>query len=416
MIGTGVFTSLGFQLINIQSEFVIMLLWIFGGIIAICGALCYAELCAMMPRSGGEYHLLRETWNPAIGFLAGWVSITVGFSAPVAIAAKALGHYAGESLGIAQPAWISVAVVILVTLIHLGHLRYTSGFQILFTSFKIILILILIIVTFVLTRSRPMSLTPQPGDLQTLFGSDFAVSLLYVTYSYTGWNAAAYIAGEIRNPQRNLPLAMLIGTAVVTVLYVCLNLAFLKAAPIDALQGQEDVGRIAAIQLFGLKGGNLMGLLIALGLLSSISSMTWAGPRVAAVMGEDYPKLKPLAQRNCYHIPWIALLLQSSLVIILCLTVDLDQLMRYIQAILTLSSLLVVIGVFHLRRKRPNAYRPIRVPLYPLPLILFGGMSAYILVYYLINKTSESLWGFLTLVLGYALYRIVGKTQSPDPN
>ena len=144
--------------------------------------------------------------------------------------------------------------------------------------------------------------------------------------------------------------------------------------------------------------------------------MTWAGPRVAAVMGEDYPKLKPLAQRNCYHIPWIALLLQSSLVIILCLTVDLDQLMRYIQAILTLSSLLVVIGVFHLRRKRPNAYRPIRVPLYPLPLILFGGMSAYILVYYLINKTSESLWGFLTLVLGYALYRIVGKTQSPDPN
>jgi len=414
MIGTGVFTSLGFQLVNIQSGFVIMTLWIFGGIIAICGALCYAELCAMMPRSGGEYHLLRETWHPALGFMAGWVSITVGFSAPVAIAAKALGTYAGESLGISQPAWISVSVVIVITMIHLGHLRYTSGFQIIFTSFKIALILTLIIATYILTRSNTFSLSPQTGDFQTLIGADFAVSLLYVTYSYTGWNAAAYIAGEIRNPQRNLPLAMLIGTSVVTILYVFLNLSFLKAAPIEALQGQEDVGRVAAINLFGNKGGNIMGLLIAFGLLSSISSMTWAGPRVAAVMGEDHPKLQILSRRNRYHIPWIALLLQSILVIILCLTVDLDQLMRYIQAILTLSSLLVVLGVFYLRRKKPNAHRPIRVPLYPLPLILFGGMSAYILLYYMINKTTESLLGFLTLGLGYVVYRFAGKPRASD--
>ena len=410
MIGTGVFTSLGFQLVTIQSEFVIMLLWIFGGVIAISGALCYAELCTMMPRSGGEYHLLRETWHPAMGFLAGWISITVGFSAPVAIAAKALGHYAGESLGITHPDWISVSVVVLVTTIHLGHLRYTSGFQILFTSFKIALILILIVVTFVLTRSSTLSLTPHPGDFQTLLGADFAVSLLYVTYSYTGWNAAAYIAGEIRNPQRNLPLAMLIGTAVVTVLYVCLNLAFLKAAPMDALEGKEDVGRIAASYLFGTRGGNLMGLLIAFGLFSSISSMTWAGPRVAAVMGEDYSNLRLLARRNRYHIPWIALLLQAIIVIALCLTVDLDQLMRYIQAILTLSSLLVVIGVFHLRRTRPDATRPIRVPLYPFPLILFAGMSVYILFYYLITNTTESLMGFFTLALGYVVYRFSRKS------
>ncbi len=413
MIGTGVFTSLGFQLISIQSEFVIMLLWICGGIIAISGALCYAELCAMMPRSGGEYHLLRETWHPALGFLAGWVSITVGFSAPVAIAAKALGFYAGEALGIAQPGWISIAVVVLVTAIHLGHLRYTSRFQITFTAFKIILIIVLIVAIFILTRSNNLSLSPRENDLQTLFGADFAVSLLYVTYSYTGWNAAAYIAGEIRNPQRNLPLAMIIGTIIVTVLYVLLNLAFLKAAPIDALKGQEDIGRIAAIHTFGTRGGNLMGLLIALGLLSSISSMIWAGPRVAAVMGEDYPKLHPLAKRNRYHIPWIALLVQAAIIIILCLTVDLDQLMRYIQAILTLSSLLVVIGVFHLRRKRPDAIRPVRVPLYPLPLILFAGMNAYMLIYYLVNKTTESLLGFLTLALGYIVYRYTGKTQSP---
>jgi len=412
MIGTGVFTSLGFQLVAIQSEFLIMTLWIFGGIIAISGALCYAELCTMMPRSGGEYHLLRETWHPAMGFLAGWISITVGFSAPVAIAAKALGLYAGESLGVTHPAWISVSVVVIITAIHLGNLRYTSGFQIIFTSFKIALILILIVATFVLTRSKPLSLAPQPNDFRTLFGADFAVSLLYVTYSYTGWNAAAYIAGEIRNPQRNLPLAMLIGTVVVTILYVCLNLAFLKAAPIDALQGQEDVGRIAAIHLFGIKGGNLMGLLIAFGLLSSISSMTWTGPRVAAVMGEDYTNLHLLARRNRYHIPWIALLFQSTIVIVLCLTVDLDQLMRYIQAILTLSSLLVIAGVFHLRRTRPDATRTIRVPLYPLPLIIFAGMSIYMLLYYFITKPFESLMGLLTLVLGYGLYCFSRKTQS----
>jgi len=415
MIGTGVFTSLGFQLVSIQSEFVIMLLWVFGGVIAISGALCYAELCAMMPRSGGEYHLLRETWHPAMGFLAGWVSITVGFAAPVAIAAKALAYYAAESLNVSHPDWISVAAVILITAIHLGHLKYTSGFQIIFTTFKVLLILILIFFAFTLP-SRSLSISPQPGDLRTLFGSDFAVSLLYVTYSYTGWNAAAYIAGEIRNPQRNLPLAMLIGTTVVTILYVCLNLAFLKAAPIEALKGQEDVGRIAAIQLFGLKGGNLMGLMIAIGLLSSISSMTWAGPRVAAVMGEDFEKLSPLARKNRYHIPWIALLLQSGIVIVLCLTVDLDQLMRYIQAILTLSSLLVVIGVFHLRRTKPNAIRPIRIPLYPLPLIIFATMNLYMLIYYLITKTTESLSGFLTLGLGYAVYRLAGKAKSPSTN
>lgn len=412
MIGTGVFTSLGFQLISIESPFAIMLLWIFGGIIAISGALCYAELCAMMPRSGGEYHLLRETWHPAVGFLAGWISITVGFAAPVAIAAKALGQYAGQSLGIAHPAWISVLAVILITIIHLGHLRHISRFQIIFTSFKILLVISLIAASFFSAQSTELSLSPQPGDLQTLFGADFAVSLLYVTYSYTGWNAAAYIAGEIRNPQRNLPLAMLLGTCIVTVLYVLLNLAFLKAAPIDALKGQQDVGRIAAIHLFGNRGGNLMGLLIALGLLSSISSMTWAGPRVAAVMGEDYQKLSPLAKRNRYHIPSLALLIQSAIVIILCLTVDLDQLMRYIQAILTLSSLLVVFGVIHLRHKKPNAQRPIRIPLYPLPLILFAAMNSYMLVYYLIYKTNESLLGFLTLALGYIVYRLVGKPRT----
>lgn len=413
MIGTGVFTSLGFQLVGIQSPFLIMLLWALGGLIAISGALCYAELCAMMPRSGGEYHLLRETWHPAIGFLAGWVSITVGFAAPIAIAAKALATYAGESLGLSHTAWIPVAVVLAVTAIHLGHLRYTSGFQLAATSFKIILILILICAAFILTRPNPLTLAPQPGDLQSLFGSDFAVSLLYVTYSYTGWNAAAYIAGEIRNPQRNLPLAMLIGAGFVTILYVLLNLAFMKAAPIDALRGQEDIGRIAATHLLGSKGGNMMGLLIAFGLLSSISSMTWAGPRVAAVMGEDFSGLRPLARRNRYHIPWLSLSLQSAIVIVLCLTVDLDQLMRYIQAILTLSSLLVVGGVFHLRRTRPNAVRPIRVPLYPLPLLVFGGMSVYMLVFYLLNKTTESLLGFLTLALGYVVYRLAGKASPP---
>lgn len=412
MIGTGVFTSLGFQLMGIQSPFLIMLLWIFGGLIAISGALCYAELCAMMPRSGGEYHLLRETWHPVMGFLAGWISITVGFSAPIAIAAKALARYAGESLGLSNSTWIAVAVVLLVSAIHLGHLRYTSGFQIIFTLFKIALILILIITTFILTRSTPISLTPQSGDLQTMFGASFAVSLLYVTYSYTGWNAAAYIAGEIHNPQRNLPLAMLIGTSVVTILYVCLNLAFLKAAPIEELQGQEDVGRVAASHLLGTRGGNAMGLLISFGLLSSISSMTWAGPRVAAVMGEDFPRLRILKRKNRYHIPWIALLVQTAIVLVLCMTVDLDQLMRYIQAILTASSLLVVLGVFHLRKKMPDATRPIRVPLYPLPLILFAGMNIYMLIYYLITKTSESLLGLLTLLLGYLVYRFSGKTQS----
>ena len=406
MIGTGVFTCLGFQVGGLPSPFAIMALWVVGGICALCGALAYAELAATLPRSGGEYHFLSQIYHPAVGFLAGWLSITAGFAVPVALAAMAFGKYFGAVLPGFPPQLLSLGVVCLVTLAHLGSTRLSSIFQDTATSLKILLILLLIGAGFLLPVPQVASFMPVKGDLALIGGNSFAISLIFVMYAYSGWNGCVYIVGEMRKPARNVPLALVSGTLFVTVLYVSLNAMFLRVAPMFELAGQLDVGHVAATKIFGELGGRLMSGVIGLGLISAISAMTWIGPRVSATMGEDCKALSWLARRCPQGSPRLALLVQSLIVVVLLLTATFERALTYLQFSLTLMSFLAVLGVIVLRIRHPNLPRSYRMWGYPLTPLIFLGISLWMMWHVLWASPLESLAGLVTLAAGLVIYCI----------
>ncbi len=409
IIGTGIFTSLGFQLRDIQSGFALLMLWVVGGIAALCGALCYGELAAALPRSGGEYHFLSEIYHPALGFMAGFVSATVGFGAPVALAAMAFGTYFNGVFGVGSPVVLSFVVVWIVTMFHLGNLQVGSAFQNVSTLVKLLLIGALIGAGFFVPSRQPISFLPARGDITSIISGSFAVALVYVMYSYSGWNAAAYITSEIKRPEKNVPRSLLAGTGLVIVIYILLNAVFLATTPADELKGQLQVALIAGKHIFGEEGGRFAGAVICLGLVAAISSMTWIGPRVTMSMGEDHWLLRLLGRKNKNGIPTNAILLQLLIVNLLLLTQSFEDVVRYTQFSLLLCSLLAVLGVIVLRFARPGLRRPYRVWFYPIPPVLFSLITIWMMFYLLRSHTAESLAGLGTAVLGLLLYICAGK-------
>jgi len=404
IIGTGIFTSLGFQLVDIQSGFPLLMLWIIGGLAALCGALCYSELSAALPRSGGEYHFLSQIYHPALGFMAGFVSATVGFAAPIALAAMAFGKYFVGVFGLGSPVLLSFVVVWVVTAFHLGSLQVGSAFQNLSTLVKLLLIGALIATGLFVHTKQPISFLPGPGGGISIFGAPFAVALVYVMYSYSGWNAAAYITGEIKKPEKNVPRSLLVGTGIVIVIYVLLNAVFLATTPVQEMKGQLQVALIAGKHIFGTDGGRVAGAVICLGLVSAISSMTWIGPRVSMSMGEDHWLLRMLGRKNPHGIPTNAIVLQLLIVNLLLLTRSFESVVQYTQFSLLLCSLFTVVGVMVLRATRPKLARPYRVWAYPLPPIIFAVITLWMMFYLLLSKTIESLAGLATAFVGVLLY------------
>ncbi len=404
IIGTGIFTSLGFQLADIRSGFALLMLWVFGGVAALCGALCYGELSAALPRSGGEYHFLSQIYHPALGFMAGFISATVGFAAPIALAAMAFGKYLNGVLGFGSPVILSFAVVWLVALFHLKNLRVGSAFQNLWTIVKLLLIGALITAGSLVEPKQELTFLPQPGDTMSIFSGAFAVALVYVMYSYSGWNASSYIIGEIKKPEKNVPRSLLAGTLVVVAAYVLVNAIFLATTPQEEMRGQLEVGLIAGKHIFGTNGGRVAGLVICLGLVSAISSMTWIGPRVSMSMGEDHWWLRLLGRRNPHGIPSNAMVLQLLIVNLLLLTRSFESVVQYTQFSLLLCSLFTVLGVMVLRARRPEIARPYRAWAYPLPPIIFAVITLWMMFYLLRWKTTESLAGLMTALVGLLLY------------
>ena len=402
MVGTGVFTSLGFQLAEIPSRPAIMLLWLLGGVLSLCGALCYAELSAALPRSGGEYHFLGRIYHPALGFMAGLVSVVVGFAAPCALAAMAFGSYLnGVAPGI-SPLAASCAVVVVVTAFHLRTLALSSVFQIVFTALKIALVVFLSVALLGGPASEP---TPASPWFDYVFSAPFAVSLMYTLYAYSGWNAATYVLGEVRAPSTVIPRALAAGTLLVTVLYLALNYAFLRAAPAQLMQGELNVAQIAAGAVFGDAGGKMVAAIISAGLVSALSAMIWAGPRVAMVLAEDHPRFFGVfRRRNAEGIPVPAVIAQSVLTIMLLLTATFEQVLVYTQLALLACGFLVVLGLMILRWREPSLPRPFRVPLYPLTPILFLAISAFAIIYTAVSRPFEAFCGAITMLLCLLLY------------
>ncbi len=417
MVGTGIFTSLGFQVGDLPTGFSILMLWLVGGVCALCGALSYAELGAALPRSGGEYHFLGTIYHPAVGFLAGWVSATVGFAAPVALAAMAFGKYlAGAvpglpSLGVPPETWLAFAVVLVVTLVLVRDVKLGSVFQDASTLLKVALIVVVIAVGVLATHVQPVSFFPAKGDGHLIASAPFAVSLVYVMYAYTGWNASTYIVGEVRNPARSIPLSVGIGTGIVMVLYLAVNAVFLRTTPMDELRGKVEVGLVAGAHLFGASGGKIMAGLICAGLVSSVSAMMWIGPRVTLAMGQDLAALRPLARTNARGIPVAATLLQFAIVVVLLLTASFEKVLTYVQFSLQLCSFLTVLGVIVLRRTRPDLLRPYKTWGYPVTPIVFLAISAWMLVHILRSNPRESGAGLATLLIGLVIYAVSPKRK-----
>jgi len=406
MIGIGVFTSLGFQVLGLNTGFPLLLLWVIGGIVALCGALSYAELAAAFPRSGGEYNFLTRIYHPALGFLAGWVSATVGFAAPVALAAVALGSYANGVVPGLPPLVTGLAVVWLVTIVHLRGIEQGSLFQTLSTLVKVGLILAFIVVGFTLGEPQPISFAPASGDLSQIFGAAFGISLVFVMFSYSGWNAATYIASEVDDPARTLPKALMFGTLIVLVLYVLLNAVFLYTTPIAKLAGQLEVGLVAGQAIFGEQGGKLAAALICIGLVSSISAMMWIGPRVTMVMGEDFPLLRLFSRKSASGVPHTAILFQCAMVHVLVLTQSFEAILDFIQVSLLACSFMVVAGVIVLRFTQPDLPRPYRTWGYPLTPAIFLAVTAFMMYYLFAERPGHALAGFGWMLLGLALYAV----------
>jgi len=412
IIGTGIFTSLGFQLADIQSGFPLLMLWVIGGIAALCGALCYGELSAALPRSGGEYHFLSQIYHPALGFMAGFVSATVGFAAPIALAGMAFGTYFRGVFDFGSPVLLSFAIVWAVALFHLGNLRLGGVFQNLWTIVKLLLIGALITAGFIVEPKQGITFWPQAGDTMSIFSGAFAVALVYVMYSYSGWNASSYIISEVKRPEKNVPRSLLAGTFIVIAAYVLLNAVFLATTPQQEMRGQIEVGLIAGKHIFGANGGRLVGAVICLGLVSTVSSMTWIGPRVTMSMGEDHWLLRLLGRKNKHGVPTNAIVLQLLIVNLLLLTQSFADVVRYTQFSLLICSLLAVIGVIVLRFTHPKITRPYRVWVYPLPPIVFSVITIWMMIYLLRSHAVESLAGVATALLGLLLYFCAAKRPS----
>ena len=388
------------------------MLWVIGGIAALCGALCYGELSAALPRSGGEYHFLSQIYHPALGFMAGFVSATVGFAAPIALAGMAFGTYFRGVFDFGAPVLLSFAIVWAVALFHLGNLRLGGVFQNLWTIVKLLLIGALITAGFIVEPKQGITFWPQAGDTMSIFSGAFAVALVYVMYSYSGWNASSYIIGEVKRPEKNVPRSLLAGTFIVIAAYVVLNAVFLATTPQQEMRGQIEVGLIAGKHIFGANGGRLVGAVICLGLVSTVSSMTWIGPRVTMSMGEDHWLLRLLGRKNKHGVPTNAIVLQLLIVNLLLLTQSFADVVRYTQFSLLICSLLAVIGVIVLRFTHPKITRPYRVWVYPLPPIVFSVITIWMMIYLLRSHAVESLAGVATALLGLLLYFCAAKRPS----
>ena len=411
MIGTGVFTSLGFQLLDIQSGFAILLLWALGGLIAVCGSMTYAELGSALPRSGGEYNFLTEIYHPSAGFISGWISATIGFSAPTALAAITFSTYLMTIFPEINNDWlrkiIACSLIVILAFIHSSNRKSSGGLQMIFTVMKVVVIILFCFGAILFAKNiQPVSFSPNSNDISTIFSGSFAVSLIYVSYAYTGWNAATYLSGEIERPQKYLPLILISGTTTVTGLYILLNFVFLSVAPIEDMQGKIEIGFIAAQSAFGGSVANFTGLVLSLLLISTVSAMTIAGPRVLQVIGEDFKVLNILSRKRKDGIPSTAIYIQSLIAIIFILSSSFESILVFAGFTLALNSFVTVIAVFVLRSKQPNLPKPYKTFGYPFTPLIYLALTGWTLYFVIINRPIEVLFSLGIILSGLIFYYI----------
>jgi len=400
MIGTGVFTTSGFLLADLRSPWLVLFAWVLGGVLATLGALSYGALARRIPESGGEYTFLSQTLHPAAGFLAGWVSLLVGFSAPLAAAALGFGEYTRPWLGGLSPRLTGTLLILTFAVVHAAHVQRGARAQNGTVLLKVLLILVF--VGYGLSH-----LTPHPPAVTSAVSlPTFAVSLVWVSFSYSGWNAAVYIGGEIREPERNLPRALLLGTGMVMLLYLGLNAIFVFAAPIETLAGKLDIARVAAEAIGGPVLGQGISALVALALLTSVSSLTMAGPRVYSRMATagHLPRWLAAAEGP----PRAAIAFQTIIALGLLWSAAYEQLLTFIGFTLGLSAAATVFGLIVLRRREGMR---LAVPGWPWVPWVFVLCTLAITTFTILRRPAESAAGLATLVVGWLAWKWTARAR-----
>ncbi|WP_449245531.1 APC family permease [Desulfobacca acetoxidans] len=431
MVGTGIFTTSGFIIKDLQNPWAMLSCWVLGGLFALAGALCYGELGSRYPRAGGEYVFLRESFGELAGFLSGWISLLVGFSAPIAAASMAFAAYflAGLNGGpTSEYIWtirgikvltfspltlIASAVILAFTLIHRHSLSLGSRVQNVLTLFKISLIFGFVILGLFWGRGS-LEHFGHPPDVRIFFSGEFAISLIFISFAYSGWNAAAYIGGEISRPAHNIPRALIFGTLLVAILYFFLNVTFLYGLPPHEMSGVLEVGEKAALALFGHRVSQIFSAAIALSLLSLISAMMLTGPRVYLAMAQDglfFPSIGRLGTRR--QTPGNAIALQATLAIILVLTASFEHLLLFIGFTLSVFAMLTVGGLMVLRHRQPRKDLPYQTLGYPLTAVVFILGNIWIILFTIFSRPMAALTGLGAVLAGLAVYAFFKWRRSP---
>ena len=411
MIGTGVFTSLGYQLVDIRSVFVIIMLWIIGGIISLFGALSYCELASAFPKSGGEYYLLSKIIHPSIGFVAGLVSATVGFSAPAVLAAIAFANYFKPLFPSIDTTTAATIVILLLNILHAKGLRIGKIFQEWTTIFKILLILSFIMIAFFSPNHQDISIFPVGYDFRLLISPEFAVNLVWVSYAYAGWNSSIYVVGEIVQPGKNVFRSIFIGTLTVMVLYVFLNYVFLLITPMNDLIGKVEVGYLSASYLLGDGLAEVSSFFIGLLLISTVSSYIYIGPRIIQAIGNDHERLQIFSKNDNNGLPFNAFCLQLFISLVFIFTSSFEQVLLYTGITLIMTTTITVCSLFYLSYKNPDIKRPYVTWGYPWTSLIFVLLNSWVLYYTFKLQTFESFVGVGLIIFSFGLFYILKKAD-----
>jgi len=417
MVGAGIFTTSGLLMKDLHHPVVMLGLWVVGGLIALCGALSYGELGAAFPHAGGEYAFLSRLYHPILGFLSGWVSFFVGFSAPIAASAIGFSEYLTRAFpGLLHPGVIggaseaavmkklyAILIIAVFTFLHTRGLETGARVQNALTGLKILLIVGLVAAGFAVGKGSLGHLVAAApfrfdfGGLKTL-----GLSLMWIMFAYSGWNASAYVGSEVKNPSRNLPRSLLIGTGVVMLLYIALNLFYVYAIPPAQMEGVISVGGLAAGNLFGKSAGTVLSVLISFALFSSLSAYLILGPRVYYSMARDGIFFKSIAyvDPKCC-VPTRSIVLQGAIASVMVLFGTFEQLLTYMGFSLGIFPLLAVLGVFKLRRTGRSA---VKLPGYPAASAVYILIGATILVLAFLERPVESLVAVATALAGIPVY------------
>ncbi|MDL1959177.1 MAG: amino acid permease [Deltaproteobacteria bacterium] len=429
MVGTGIFTTSGFIIEELGDPQTMLLCWLVGGIFALCGALCYGELGAMFPMAGGEYVFLRESFGKGMGFLSGWVSLIVGFSAPIAAASIAFATYLFRSfslplgpemtfpflgvniVAISPQSVVAIGVIIIFSLVHYHSLLMGSRVQNALTTLKVGIVVVFVVAGLFLGHGSAGNFSGGL-DMRSVFQDKFAISLIFVSFAYSGWNAAAYLGAEIKRPGRNIPLSLFTGTLTVMCLYLLLNVVYIYALPAKEMSGVLEVGAESAASLFGDHVSQYFAGAIAIGLLSVLSAMIMTGPRVYYAMSRDGVFFELFGKVNgLRNTPAYAILLQAGIAIVMVLTASFDRLLIYIGFTLSLCAMFTVVGMILLRIRQPALTRNYKAVGYPVTPFLFVIGNLWIIYISIKSRPVTSMIGLATIGLGLLAYLYFDKGE-----